>query len=286
MASQLEGVSTIFVVGPTASGKSELAMRLAEELDGEIICADSQTIRRGMDIGTAKPTAEDQARVPHHLLDIIDPYQEFSLAQYLEVARRALDDIHSRGKRAIVVGGTGLYIDALYYQFQLPKTMTRDTFDFESSSIPVLQDYIKQHDLVMPTNDLNKRHLINVILRDGDVGSRNAPLPNSLIVGINPGREVLIERINRRVDVMFDGGFIDEVKQLIKIYGQPPREFDAIGYKIAMKYLNGVATPDEAKAEFKLRDRQYAKRQISWLKRNPDIKWFESAESAYLGIMS
>jgi tRNA dimethylallyltransferase len=270
-------IDTIYIVGPTASGKSALSIELAKELGAEIICADSQTLRRGMDIGTAKPTPSEREGIPHHMLDCIDPYDSYNLSMFLKDSRRALRDIHARGKQAIIVGGTGLYTDALYFNFQLP-----DISDarFGDMSIEELRSRILELGLALPQNSLNPRHLINTIRRNGARGGRNCPDPSAMIFGINPGREVLIERINRRVDAMFDVGFIDEVRSLLDAYGVPPRDFDAIGYRIAYRYIKNEIDVDEAKALFKIADRQYAKRQMSWYRRNSDIVWFASPDTA------
>ncbi len=287
LKSNISNINTIFVVGPTASGKSELAMRLAENYDGEILCADSQTIRRGMDIGTAKPSAADQARVKHHMLDIIEPYAEFSLADFLTIARPIINDIHGRGEVAVVVGGTGLYIDALFYNFELPQlgSVVALKDELEDKSVEALQQIIRDNGYVMPINDQNPRHLINVILRAGSAGVRGEPDASSLIVGISPGMGVLIRRIETRVEAMFAGGFLDEVRELSQVYGEPPREFDAIGYKIALRHIHGDLSEAEAKDLFKLRDRQYAKRQISWLRRNKHIRWYTDPNEAYDAII-
>ena len=282
--SQLETHSsrlpTIYIVGPTASGKTAASLEIARSLGGEIVCADSQTVRRGMDIGTAKPSHAEQARVPHHLIDIIDPYEEFSLAAFLGCARPVIDDIKRRGKIPIVTGGTGLYIDALFYNFELPRVIdTSAAKDLELKSVDELQAIVRELGLAMPTNSLNPRHLKNTILRAGELGTRTTPKPHSLIAGILPAAEVLSERIDRRVESMFAQGFVKEVRDLITCYGRPPTTFDAIGYKIVMRHLDGEVSLDEAKELIKIADRQYAKRQRSWFRRNPSIAWFDSPEA-------
>lgn len=280
MATQLNSVSEpkiIYIVGPTASGKTALSIELAQKLNGEIICADSQTIRRDMTIGTAKPSLEEQQGIPHHMIDVINPYDDFNLAYYIEKAQNIISNIQNMHKTAIIVGGTGLYIDALYYNFSLPRT---GDDHWSGLSIEELQSEILARGYDMPSNDKNPRHLINTLRRSGGQGSRGEPDTDAVIVGLNPGREVLVHKINARVEAMFDGGFLDEVRSIIKTYGLPPKEFDAIGYRIAMRHLNGEITIDEAKELFKIADRQYARRQMSWFRRNSSIRWFESAEDA------
>lgn len=273
--------TTIYIVGPTASGKTALSIELAQILQAEIICADSQTVRRDMNIGTAKPSPEEQQGVPHHMLDVIDPYQPYSLNLYQQQAHGILDDIHSRGKTAIITGGTGLYIDALYFNFSLPMlTELADQEDLNTKSVAELQRLIQSKDLPLPENTQNQRHLVNTIIRAGQMGTKSEPDPNSIIIGINPGRGELLQRINRRVEKMFEEGFVDEVRSIIKTYGNPPKSFDAIGYRLVARMLNAEITEQETKELFKVADRQYAKRQLSWFKRNNNIIWFESPVEA------
>jgi tRNA dimethylallyltransferase len=286
MASMTPHINTLYIVGPTASGKSALALDIARARGAEIICADSQTVRREMNIGTAKPTPADQSLVPHHMLDIIDPYDNYSLHRFQKQAKQIIYDIHEANKLAIVVGGTGLYVDSLYFDYKLPELSGELSHsDYERLSVSELQAEIKQSGLALPENDKNPRHLINVLLRRGESGASSAGDKNALIVGISPPRELLIERINTRVDQMFDHGFVDEVLTIVSTYGDPPTEFDAIGYRIAMRHLKGEISIDEAKDLFKIADRQYAKRQISWLRRNKDIRWFDSPEQAKAFIL-
>ncbi len=283
-ATNYQPLTTVYVVGPTASGKSALAIRLAHLLDAEIVCADSQTVRKGMDIGTAKPTLEEREGVVHHCLDMIGPYDEFSLDEYLRQAREVIADVHTRGKRALVVGGSGLYVDGLYYNFELPELSVETMQQKETLnklSVEELQELVLKQGLQSPENQLNKRHLVNTLLRNGTLGVRGEPEASSVIVGLNPLRELLLERINARTDAMIAAGFFDEVKQLLQTYGEPPREFDAIAYRIAMRHLNGEITGEQTAELMKIADRQYAKRQLSWFKRNQNIVWFEDGITAY-----
>lgn len=272
----------IFIVGPTASGKSDLALRVAKQFDGEIICADSQTIRRGMDIGTAKPTADDRQQVPHHLLDIIDPYDRFTVAEFKTRAEAAIADIQTRGKVPIIVGGTGLYIDALLYGFSFRATShhsqnTRE--QLESKPVEELQKMIHTRGLTLPKNEQNPRHLIRVIETAGAAPRKQPLRSGALVIGIDPGRERLEARIKKRIEYMLEHGFLDELKSIVNTYGTPDTTFDAIEYRIAYEHPN--ATEQELKEMLLIGDRQYAKKQRTWFRRNTDITWFETAESAF-----
>lgn len=242
----------VVIVGPTASGKSDLAMMIAKKYGGEIISADSQTIRRDMDIGTAKPSASDRRAVKHHLLDIVGPYDDFNAAQFQNLAKKAIEEIARRGKLSILAGGTGLYVDALLYDFKFSKESAR-------------------------RDEQNPRHLAK------DAPSKREKLrPNTLIIGLEINKEELKERIERRVEQIFEQGFIQEVKSLIKKHGPPPKRFDAIGYSIILSNTDSEGRVDElaAKERFAIADRQYAKRQLTWFKRNKDINWIKNYHQA------
>jgi tRNA dimethylallyltransferase len=284
----MSSIDTIYIVGPTASGKTALSIDIAEAIGAEIVCADSQTIRRGMDIGTAKPSDAERRGVVHHMLDIIDPYDDFAMSEFQYRATNTIDDIHSRGKPAIIVGGTGLYIDSLYYDFCLPDLSKAEyrVDQLEQMSVPELQQIIAANSYGLPKNIQNKRHLINVILRTGNIGVMGSTSPASIIVGINPGRDTVVERINLRVEGMFTGGFVDEVRVILAKYGPPPKPFDALGYRIVYRHILGEITEDEAMELCRISERQYAKRQMSWFRRSPDIVWFDSPEAAKDYILS
>jgi tRNA dimethylallyltransferase len=280
---QLSQKPMVFVVGPTASGKSSLAMELAREFDGEIICADSQTLRKHLDIGTAKPSIQDQREIKHHLLDIIEPYERFSVNQFKQLAKTAIADISGRGKLPIIAGGTGLYIDALYFDFNVSDNSESSDYkkELEQMSVAELQKIIVDKDYPMPINQNNPRHLIGVILRKGAVYKNAEPVSNALIFGLMPEDEVIKSKIMARVDIMFNSDLVDEVKALIKDYGQPPSKLDAICYPIIARLINGEIDEVEAKRLFIQADWQYARRQKSWFKRNNNIEWFKEVKVAF-----
>ncbi len=240
----------LVVVGPTASGKSSLAMELAKLLDGEIICADSRTVYKGLDIGTAKPSKQDRAEVPHHLLDIVEPDQNFTAADFKNLAERAILKIQSRDKLPIIVGGSGLYIDALLFDYSFSdKNAARDAN--------------------------NPRHLSQEVER------KHAEMrANTLVIGLDVPRDLLKNRITKRVDMMFENGFMDEV---IKIQVEYPgsKALLAPGYKAFSEHTRGHISLEETKALFIKNDYNLAKRQMTWFRRNKNIHWL-SDPSKYI----
>jgi tRNA dimethylallyltransferase len=269
----------IFIVGPTASGKSSLSMELARRIDGEIVCADSQTIRTAMDIGTAKPSKEDQAEIKHHMLDIIGPYDDYSVNKFKAEAVRAIEGILSRSKTPIIVGGTGLYINSLFFDYDVEE-ISPDSIErkqkLEKMSVTELQKIITNMNYSMPTNHENPRHLIGTIMRCGKSPKSTQPIVGAKIFGLMPDDETLKSRIDKRVDQMFASGFVDEVESLVKTYGRPKQRMDAIGYPIVMRFLDGEISLDEATELFKTAHWQYARRQKSWFKTNPYITWLNN----------
>jgi len=260
-------------------------MELARRLDGEIICADSQTVRRGLNIGTAKPTTAAQEEIAHHLLDVIEPYESFSVAQFKQLASAAVEDVLSRGRVPIVVGGTGLYIDALYFDFRLDNSQQKDKDLLDQKSVAELQEIITKNGYQMPENHQNPRHLVGTILRKGKYHSDSEPIPGALIYGLRFDDDALKDRIKKRVNQMFDDGFVDEVRSVIARYGKPPSKLDAIGYPIVMQLLSGEIDEDEAKQLFATADWQYARRQRAWFKRNKHIVWLNTGPGAVEAII-
>lgn len=273
----------IVIVGPTASGKSDLAIHIAQKYKGEIICADSQTIRRDMNIGTAKPSKHDQKLIPHHLLDIIGPYDKFSAVDFQKLANKAIKDISKTGKMPILAGGSGLYIDSVLFSYAFRgKTDEELRLYLNDMSVEELQAMIHAAGYKMPQNYSNPRHLIRTIESEGYQPTAKPQRSNTLVLGLDIDKATLNERIAKRIDNMLEQGFIDEVKWVINKYGIPPKNFDAIGYKIVLSYINeqGKADEDSIKRAMNIADRRYAKRQKAWFKRNPNIQWITSKTEA------
>lgn len=272
------------IVGPTASGKSELAMELAEKFNGEIICADSRTVYAGMDIGTAKPSKADRARVPHHLLDVVKPGQKFTVADFKYLAEKAIEDIESRGKLPIVVGGSGLYISVLLYDFQLsPPADEAFRQQLERLTTPQLLDKLEDADpdAAAMIDTKNRRRVIRAIETAGLPKVKLSTLrPNCLLIGLELNKEVLQDRVADRVEAMLDAGFVDEVKQIGRQYGWDSEAMTGIGYRAFRDVVVGGKSIETAKDEFIKGDMSLAKKQMTWFKRDPNITWIESSPQA------
>jgi tRNA dimethylallyltransferase len=271
----------IAVVGPTASGKTGLAIALAEKHDGEIVSADSRTIYKGMDIGTAKPSAADRRRVPHHLLDILTPDEAFTVANYKSLAQGCIAEIAGRGKLPILVGGSGLYIDAVLFNFAFRGSADPGLrSQLQPLSVEELQQLLKERSISLPENKSNRRHLVRR-LETGDTAHQSEVLrPNTLIIGLEVDREILTQRVANRLEVMFTAGLAAEVASLAGLYGWSCKALQTIGYREFESYTKGAQKFDELK-EHILRDTiAYAKRQRTWLGRNKSIHWIrEQAEA-------
>lgn len=243
----------VVIVGETASGKSDLAIELAKKFNGEIICADSRTIYKGMNIGTAKPSKEDQQSIPHHLLDVVSPGQKYSAAQFQKDAIKLINDISIRGKLPIMVGGSGLYIDSVIFNYQ-----------FSGSDAP--------------RDPVNPRHLQK---SDTSTLSNKQQLrPNTLVIGIKLDREILEQRIKARLEQMVEHGLVEEVKTLGKKYSLDNEAINGIGYKFMGQYIRGEISLEEAKSLMIKGDLSLAKRQRTWFKRNQNINWITDKNQA------
>ncbi len=272
----------IVITGPTASGKSSVAMKLALEFGGEIICADSRTVYRGMDIGTAKPTLEDQKLVPHHLLDVVDPDERFTAADFQHQARQAIDDIRSRGKIPFLVGGTGLYVDSVVLNYEFNSNYDpKFREQLEGMSLDQLHKYCKTNNINLPENSKNKRHVVRNIERNGSVVKSNKDnLSTSIIVGIATEKDELNNRIVQRTEHIFEDGVVNEARLLGEKYGWDIPSMTGNIYPIAHKVLDGELSIGQAKEKNIIQDRRLAKRQMTWLKRNDFIQW-KSLDEAY-----
>jgi tRNA dimethylallyltransferase len=271
----------IAIVGETGSGKSALGLHLAERFGGEIVCADSRTVYKGMDIGTAKPTAEERAAVPHHLLDVVEPDQPFNAAQFKELAVASIDDIHGRKKLPLLVGGTGLYIDAVIFDYAfLPPHAPDERDALAGKSVDELQAILKERGIALPENARNPRHLIRAIETNGAVAVKKGLRPDTLVLGMKRSRDDLERRIAERVDAMVAAVLVDEVRRLVGLFGENHEAFRTPGYTAFVRCLHGELTIEQAKSEFVRSDLDLAKRQRTWFRRNKYIQWIETTDEA------
>jgi tRNA dimethylallyltransferase len=266
----------------TGSGKSALGIELASLYNGEIVAADSKTVYKGMDISTAKPTKSERSAVVHHLIDVVSPAQAFTVADFKVQAKEAIDDIVCRGKVPFLVGGTGLYVDALLYDFTLRPMAIDQNLRAQLSrlSIDELQCYILQRGLVLPRDNNNPRRLIRTIESNGAIPHRDKVRPDTLIVGLYIDRENLRKRIILRVNSMVKAGLVDELKALAAQYEWHIPALQTPGCKAFRGFLESGLTLDEAIAAFVQNDMNLAKRQYTWFKRNKDVHWVNSKEES------
>lgn len=265
----------IVIVGPTASGKTGLSIELALKYSGEIISADSRAIYRGLDVGTAKPTVEERRGVPHWAIDLIDIGESFTAADFQKYTKAKIKDIRKRGKVPFLVGGTGLYIDSILYEYQFGAQADKDLREtLERLSIDELIEYCKNNNIELPSNVKNKRHLVRSIEQGGINRKRsNRIIDNTHVVGISTEITKLKQRIEDRAKSMFEDGVIQETELLMYNHGLTGVESAGIPYKETARYLQGEITADQAIQSIASSDRKLAKRQITWFKRNNDIKW-------------
>ncbi len=266
----------LVIVGETASGKTELALKLAHRFNGEIICADSWTVRKQVDIGTAKPTSRERAEIPHHLLDVVEPCEDFTAAVFKRLANEAIGDIAGRGKLPIMVGGTGLYVDGVIYDFDfLPAGDRREREELNRLSISQLLEKIRGLKLDLGGVDTrNKRRLIRLIETKGRRASRQPLRGDTIIIGLKTPREEIERRIVKRLDDMLAAGLEDEVRGLADRYGWDCEALKGIGYAQWQGYFAGDQSLPETRNKIIKATFEYAKRQRTWFKRNKSIQWF------------
>jgi len=268
----------VVIVGETASGKSALALQIAERFDGEIISADSWAVYRGFDIGTAKPSVEDQALIPHHLIDVADPVVGFSAAVFQRLAKSAIDDITNRGKLPILVGGSGLYIDSILYDYSfLPPSDPALRKELNELSLSEVIARAEAMELDTEGIDMrNKRRIIRLIENDGVRPTRHELRDNTLVLGITIEREQLQDKITQRIETMVQAGFAEEVEKLLGQYGPDIEPFRAPGYRAFKEYVLGAISLEQAKEQFRQNDLQLAKKQRTWFKRNKSIHYLST----------
>lgn len=289
------------LVGPTASGKTETALQIAERLGLEIVSVDSMLLYRGMDVGTAKPTASERARVPHHLIDVAEPREPFSVSRYQALARAALEEIASRGHRALLAGGSGLYFRAIVDDLVFPATdpSTREELEAQASMLGAGRMYERLAALdpvaagkIEPANVRRTVRALEVAAVTGRPFSSFAeaweryPDERVRAAGIGMARDVLARRIETRVDLMLANGFVDEVRGLVERgFGGWLTSSQAIGYAELARHLAGELSLEEARSATVKRTKALARRQLAWFRRDPRIRWFEAREGGAADIV-
>lgn len=274
----------IAVVGATASGKTAYAVNLAKQINGEIISADSRLVYKGLDIGTAKPTLNEREGIPHHMIDVVEPEVDYSVGIYSQTAGNIIDEIISRGKTPIIAGGTGLYFRILLENYDLPKInpdyelrneLAQLEFDELYNMLVKLDSDAAK--LVVQNDKRRAIRFIEIVKLTGvpvsEARGIKEPEYDVEWIGLNYPREELYERINKRVDLMLEQGLVDETKKLLSEHGRISNIIDTIGYREITSYLDGELTLNEAADKLKQNTRNYAKRQLTWFRKNPDIKW-------------
>ena len=274
----------IAVAGPTACGKTKLAIELAKERNGEIVSADSRLVYKGFDIAAAKPSTEEREGIPHHLIDIVEPEFDYSAGNFYDDAKKAVEDILARGKTPIVAGGTGLYFRVLLENYNLPRVKADYELraQLELKEKEELLEELKKLDFLTfeRVKDANKRRIVRALeiikllnrpISEMDI-QKEPEYDVEWIMPEIPSREWLYDRINKRVDIMAEQGLVEETKNLIAKHGRIKNIVDTIGYKEILTYLDGHASLDEALDKLKQHSRNYAKRQLTWFRKNPELK--------------
>ncbi|OAT82739.1 tRNA (adenosine(37)-N6)-dimethylallyltransferase MiaA [Bacillus sp. MKU004] len=294
----------IVLIGPTAVGKTKTSIHLAKSFNAEIISGDSMQIYKGMDIGTAKITIEEMEGVPHHLIDIKDPKESFSAAEFQQLVREKISEIHSRGKIPMIVGGTGLYIQSVIYDYQFTDSPGdaeyRGTLEerVKDEGIGPLYDELQRIDPSAAKNihPNNTRRVIRALeifhctgetMTDYQSSQIDDPLYETALLGLTMDRDKLYDRINKRVDIMVEEGLIEEVQTLYNQGVHNVQSVQAIGYKEIYEYLEGRISFDRAIETLKQNSRRYAKRQLTWFRNKMDVTWFDmTAEEDHDKIIS
>ena len=279
------------VVGPTASGKTEYAIELAKKCGGEVVSCDSMQIYKHMDIGTAKPTQEEMDGIPHHMIDIAEPWESYSVARFVSEARACIDEVLERGRVPILCGGTGLYFDSVIknidfseiesdpdYRSELMQTAKENGNEYVHDMLKKIDP--KSAEAVHPNNLKRVIRALEIYKTTGkskteiDRESVRESIYDAEIYGLNRPREELYERINRRVDIMLENGLLDEVKSLLEMgISRDATSMQAIGYKELAEYFEGSCKLFEAVEKIKQESRRYAKRQLTWFRKNKEIIW-------------
>lgn len=292
----------IVICGPTASGKTGLSIELAKKIDGEVVSCDSMQIYKDMTIGTAKPTEKEMQGIKHYLIDCVSPDTRYSVADYKRDAIKAIEEIASKGKVPIVVGGTGLYLESLvrgidYSGIEVDEAYREELNKLEQEKgLSELYEMAKKIDetaasKISPNDKKRICRILEIYHSTGKTKTelekesrKNGVQYDYVLFGINMDREKLYERINKRVDIMLEQGLIEEVRNLINKYSEFPTALQGLGYKEVVEYFDGVTTKEEMIEKIKQETRRYAKRQITWFKRYDELTWLNGLDDPQKNI--
>lgn len=286
----------IVICGPTASGKTALSIELAKQINGEIVSADSMQIYKDMDIGTAKPTKEEMQGIKHYLIDLVSPDERYSVADYKQDAKKAIREILKKGKVPIIVGGTGLYVDSLIYEIEYPNIEFDEKYreklekEVEEKGLEELYEKAKEVDVeaTKKISKNDKKRILRILeiyhatgknKTEQEIESRKKEVEfDYKVYALNWDREKLYERINKRVDIMIEQGLIKEVKNVYEKYNEFPTAMQGLGYKEVVEYLENKTTKEEMVEKIKQETRRYAKRQMTWFRKNKQTIWLNAEE--------
>ena len=286
----------IVICGPTASGKTALSIELAKQINGEIVSADSMQIYKDMDIGTAKPTKEEMQGIRHYLIDFVSPDERYSVADYKQDAKKAIKEILNKGKVPIIVGGTGLYVDSLIYEIEYPNIEFDEKYreklekEVEEKGLEELYEKAKEVDIeaIKKISKNDKKRILRILeiyhatgknKTEQEIKKKKKEVEfDYKVYALNWDREKLYERINKRVDIMIEQGLIEEVKNVYEKYNEFPTAMQGLGYKEVVEYLENKTTKEEMVEKIKQETRRYAKRQMTWFRKNKQTIWLNAEE--------
>ncbi len=296
MQDNFNKAKVIVICGPTASGKTALSIEVAKKINGEIISCDSMQIYKDMNIGTAKPTKEEMGEIKHYLIDYVLPTERYSVAEYKKDAKKAIKEVIEKGKTPIIVGGTGLYVDSLIYEIEYPEIKFDEEYrkklekEVEEEGLEKLYEKAKKIDpiAIQKIRKTDKKRILRVLeiyhatgktkTEQEIISRQKEPEYDYKVYGLLWDRQKLYDRINLRVDIMIEQGLIEEVKTILKKYSEFPTAMQGLGYKEVVQYLNKEITKEEMIEKIKQETRRYAKRQMTWFRKNKQTIWLNAED--------
>ena len=296
MQDNFNKAKVIVICGPTASGKTALSIEVAKKINGEIISCDSMQIYKDMNIGTAKPTKEEMGEIKHYLIDYVLPTERYSVAEYKKDAKKAIKEVIEKGKTPIIVGGTGLYVDSLIYEIEYPEIKFDEEYrkklekEVEEEGLEKLYEKAKKIDpiAIQKISKTDKKRIQRVLeiyhatgktkTEQEIISRQKEPEDAYKVYGLLWDRQKLYDRINLRVDIMIEQGLIEEVKTILKKYSKFPTAMQGLGYKEVVQYLNKEITKEEMIEKIKQETRRYAKRQMTWFRKNKQTIWLNAED--------